>query len=63
MKFSSITKLFSLLFLSSFIALLINTEANISYAQSTHTITIKNNCSDTIWVGANPKVQSVTVGG
>jgi len=44
-------------------ALLLNADTYIAYAQSTHTITIKNNCSDTIWVGANPKVQSVTVGG
>jgi hypothetical protein len=63
MKFNTIAKLFSLLFLSSFMALLLNADTNIAYAQSTHTITIKNNCTDTIWVGANPKVQSVTVGG
>lgn len=63
MKFNTITKLFSLLFLSSFMPLLLNVETNTAYAQSTHTITIKNNCSDPIWVGANPKVQSVTVAG
>ncbi|MFA9409500.1 MAG: hypothetical protein ACERKJ_11810, partial [Candidatus Dadabacteria bacterium] len=62
MKFKTVTKLFSLLFLASFMALMINVESNTAFAQSTHTITINNNCSDTIWVGANPKVQSVTVG-
>jgi hypothetical protein len=63
MKFNTIAKLFSLLFLASFMPLLLNVGSNTAYAQSTHTITINNNCSDTIWVGANPKVQSVTVGG
>ena len=63
MKFRTVTKLFSLLFLSSLMALLINVDSKSVYAQSTHTITINNNCSDAIWIGANPKVQSVTVGG
>jgi hypothetical protein len=62
MKFKTVTKLFSLLFLASFMPLLMNVGDNPAFAQSTHTITINNNCSDTIWVGANPKVQSVTVG-
>ncbi len=63
MNFKTVTKLFSLLFLASFMSLLINAENYTAYAQSTHTITINNNCSDTIWVGANPKVQSVTIPG
>ena len=42
-------------------ALLINAENYTAYAQ--HTITIYNNCSDTIWIGATPKVSSVSVGG
>jgi len=63
MNFKTLTKLFSLLFLASFIAVLVTPDSNTTFAQSTHTITINNNCSDTIWVGANPKVQSVTVGG
>lgn len=29
----------------------------------THTITINNNCGETIWIGAFPKVQAVTVNG
>lgn len=62
MKFKTVTKLFSLLFLASFIPLLMNAESNVAYAQSTHTITINNNCAETIWIGANPKVSSVMVG-
>jgi hypothetical protein len=63
MKFQTVTKLFSLLFLASFMPLLMNAESNTAFAQSTHTITINNNCSDTIHVGAVPPVQSVSVGG
>lgn len=63
MKFNTIAKLFSLLFLASFMPMLMNGELNTAYAQSTHTITINNNCSETVWVGANPKVQSVTIPG
>ena len=63
MNLKTATRLFSLLFLSSFMALLINADNYTAYAQSTHTLTINNNCSDTIWVGATPKVQSVTIPG
>jgi len=62
MKFKTFTKLFSLLFLSSFMTLLVNGQQNTAFAQSTHTITINNNCAETIHVGAVPPVQSVTVG-
>ncbi len=61
MNLKTATKLFSLLFLSSFMALLINADNYTAHAQ--HTITINNNCSDTIWIGVNPKVSSVSVGG
>ena len=44
MKFKTVTKLFSLLFLASFMPLLMNLGTNTTYAQSTHTITINNNC-------------------
>lgn len=63
MKFRTVTKLFSLLFLASFMPLLMSAESNTAFAQSTHTITINNNCADTIHVGAVPPVQSVSVGG
>lgn len=63
MTFTNITRLSSLLFLSSFMALMIFAGTAEVHGQSTHTITINNNCSETIWVGASPKVQSVTVGG
>ncbi len=63
MKFKTVTKLFSLLFLASFMPLMMNADNNTAFAQSTHTITINNNCSDTIHVGAVPPVQSVSVGG
>ncbi|GJM14784.1 MAG: hypothetical protein DHS20C13_01110 [Thermodesulfobacteriota bacterium] len=63
MKFKTVTKLFSLLFLASFMPMLMNAQSNTAFAQSTHTITINNNCSDTIHVGAVPPVQSVSVGG
>ena len=62
MKFKTFTKLFSLLFLSFFMTLLVNGQQNTAFAQSTHTITINNNCTETIHVGAVPPVQSVTVG-
>ena len=61
MNFKTATKLFSLLFLASFMTLLINADYQTAYAQ--HTITINNNCSDTIWIGATPKATSVSVGG
>ena len=63
MKFKTVTKLFSLLFLASFMPLMMSAETNTAYAQTTHTITINNNCSDTVHVGAVPPVQSVSVGG
>ena len=63
MTFSNMTRLSSLLFMSTFIALMLFSGANQVYAQSTHTITINNHCSQTIWVGSNPDVQSVSVGG
>jgi len=61
MDFTDITKLSSTIILASFLAFLISAGPNPAYAQ--HTVTINNYCSETIWVGAFPNVQSVTVGG
>ena len=62
---TNITRLSSLLFLSSFMALLIFSGGERVYAQSTHTITINNNCEETIWIGASAAqaIQSVTIDG
>jgi Thaumatin family len=65
MTFNNIARLSSLLFLSSLIALMILSGGAEVRAQSTHTITINNNCSETIWIGANAAqaIQSVTING
>jgi len=65
MKLESIARLSSLIFLSSFIALMLSSGEYPAYAQSTHTITINNNCTETVWIGANgtPSIQSITVNG
>lgn len=65
MKYKSITGLSSLIFLSAFIAFMISAGGGRAHAQSTHTITINNNCSETIWIGASAAqaIQSVTIGG
>lgn len=56
-----IGKLHSIIILSLLIATLINVGEDNAQAQSTHQITIKSNCSDSIWIGANPQVQSITL--
>lgn len=61
MSLSSICKVLSLLSLSLLTTAIFIYPEQKAQAQSTHTITINNNCSDTIWVGAVPNVQSVTM--
>ncbi|MEQ9619823.1 MAG: thaumatin family protein [Deltaproteobacteria bacterium] len=60
MDLTSVTKLSSTLILASLIAFLMSAGPRPAVAQ--HTITVNNNCTDTVWVGAFPNVQSVTVG-
>jgi hypothetical protein len=60
-RFAEITRLGSFIVLASFMALLVYSNDGTAYAQ--HTITINNNCSESIWVGANPQIQSGTING
>ena len=62
MRFLEITRLGSLIVLASFMALLISANGGTAYAQNAQ-ITINNNCSETVWVGAFPNIGSGTITG
>jgi hypothetical protein len=62
-RFAEITRLGSFIVLALFMALLVYSNDGTAYAQHTITITINNNCSESIWVGANPQIQSGTING